>query len=247
MKPYARVFIWLLAGALVLPGAALAQEGEGLAYHYSPKFADSAALQRGARDFMNYCSGCHTLKYMRYSRLSGDLHIPDKLVQRDLDFTGAKLLAPMDNAMPKASATEWFGKAPPDLSLIARYRGPSWVYSYLLTYYVDPSSSTGVNNTTFPGTAMPFPLWRLQGWQTPVYGKHADGERYVKSLTLQQRGSMSPQQYRRFVGDIVTFLAYVSEPNHNQRVSLGVKVVIYLVVFLILAYFLKREFWKDVH
>lgn len=244
MKPTIRSFALLL---LVVPGMVAAQEGDGLAYHFSPAFYNTASIQRGARNFMNYCSGCHTLKYMRYSRVASDLGIPDYLMRQELDFTGVKLLEPMVNAMPKARAAAWFGKAPPDLSLVARYRGPSWIYSYLMTYYVDPSSNTGVNNTTFPGTAMPFPLWRLQGWQTPVYGHRADGEKYVRSLTLKQQGSMSPQEYRRFVGDLVNFLTYVSEPNHNQRVSLGGKVILYLVVLLVLAYFLKREFWKDVH
>lgn len=244
MKPIIRSLALLLLAA---PAVVAAQEGQGLAYHFSPVFDNTSSLQRGARNFMNYCSGCHTLTYMRYSRVANDLSIPDQLMKRDLDFTGVKLLQPMDNAMPKARAAAWFGKAPPDLSLVVRYRGPSWVYSYLMTYYVDPGTNTGVNNTTFPGTAMPFPLWTLQGWQTPVYGQRADGEKYVKSLTVVQQGSMSPQEYRRFVGDLVNFLTYVSEPNHNQRVSLGVKVVIYLIVLLILAYFLKREFWKDVH
>src|SRR5699024_2797136 len=142
---------------------------------------------------------------------------------------------------------KWFGKAPPDLSLFTRYKGADWVYSYLMTYYLDPSRPTGVNNLVFPQTAMPFPLWELQGWQKAETTTGPNGEKHVTGLTLAVQGDMSPQEYARTVADITNFLAYAGDPTALFRVSLGIKVMIYLFIFAFLAYLLKREFWKDIH
>lgn len=230
---------------LSLPGLAAAEGG--LKYRFDADVGNTASLQRGARDFMNYCSGCHSLEYLRYERVSNDLNIPEDIVKKNLIFTGAKLLDPMTSAMSAGAAEGWFGKAPPDLSLMARYRGADWIYNYLMTYYLDPSRPTGVNNLTYPQTAMPFPLWELQGWQKAEFETDAHGQKHVKDLKLAIKGDMSPQEYARTVGDITNFLAYAGDPTQMFRVSLGVKVVIYLVVLTLLAYLLKREFWKDVH
>lgn len=233
---------------LWLPGlAAAATEGGGLMYHFEPNVGNTSSLQRGARDFMNYCSGCHSLQYIRYQRLSEDLGIPENLVQDNLMFTDSKMLDPVTNAMSAEKAEVWFGQAPPDLSLVARYRGAGWIYNYLRTYYVDPERPTGVNNLTYPQTAMPHVLWDLQGWQKAEYETAEGGEEHLKGLTLAIPGDLSPREYAQTVADITNFLVYVGEPMKMDRISLGVKVIIFLVLFAGLAYMLKREFWKDIH
>lgn len=209
-----------------------------------------ASLQRGARNFVNYCLGCHSAKYMRYSQIAKDLALTEDDVEQNLMFTGARIYDPMVSAMPPEQARAWFGNAPPDLSLIVRSRSPDYVYTFLKSFYDDPSRPTGANNAVLPQTAMPDVLAGLQGRQTPRYETKPDEEgkpvQHLVGLDLAAPGEMTPAEFDGFVRDTVSFLEYVSEPAKSQRRSLGVWVILYLLMFLTFTYFLKKEYWKDV-
>lgn len=208
---------------------------------------DRASLQRGAQLFMNYCSGCHSLKYLRYSRMAEDLGLSEDEVQKNLNFTGAKVGETIDVSMP-AESKDWFGKQPPDLSLIARVRGRDWVYTYLKSFYLDESRPVGWNNTVFPNASMPNPLWRLQGLQHAEFGK-ADpktGERPVERLRVTEPGTQDAQGFDRTARDITAFLEYAGEPAALKRQSIGVWVVLFLALLTFLAWLLKKEYWRDV-
>jgi ubiquinol-cytochrome c reductase cytochrome c1 subunit len=208
------------------------------------------SLQRGARLFVNYCLSCHAAGLMRYERMGQDLGISEPLVAENLMFTGGKVGDLMTVATNPEDAVEWFGTVPPDLSVIARARGVDWLYTYLRSFYLDPSRVTGVNNLVFPDVGMPDVLWELQGWQKPVITtvKDPDGtERKVIELELEEPGLMSPKEFDRAVRDLVNFLDYMAEPGKHDRRALGVKVILFLLVFLVVAYLMKKEFWKDVH
>jgi ubiquinol-cytochrome c reductase cytochrome c1 subunit len=194
------------------------------------------SLQRGARLFVNYCLSCHAAGLMRYERMGQDLGISEPLVAENLMFTGGKV----GDLMTVAT----------NLSVIARARGVDWLYTYLRSFYLDPSRVTGVNNLVFPDVGMPDVLWELQGWQKPVITtvKDPDGtERKVIELELEEPGLMSPKEFDRAVRDLVNFLDYMAEPGKHDRRALGVKVILFLLVFLVVAYLMKKEFWKDVH
>lgn len=209
---------------------------------------DQASLQRGAKLFFNYCVGCHSLKYMRYSRLAQDLGLTEQEVMQNLDFTGAKFDDPVISHMPAGSAATWFGKSPPDLSLEVEAKGADWVYTYLNSFYLDPHSPIGWNNTALPNAAMPFPLWELQGMQTAEMKPGTDGgAATVEKLVLSHPGKMTPAQFQQATRDLTSFLQYVSEPAALQRHHYGVWVLLFLAFFTFLAYLLKQEFWKDVH
>jgi ubiquinol-cytochrome c reductase cytochrome c1 subunit len=208
------------------------------------------SLQRGARLFVNYCLSCHAAGLMRYERMGQDLGISELQVAENLMFTGGKVGDLMTVATDPEDAVEWFGTVPPDLSVIARARGVDWLYTYLRSFYLDPSRVTGVNNLVFPDVGMPDVLWELQGWQKPVITtvKDHDGtERKVIDLELEKPGLMSPKEFDRAVRDLVNFLDYMAEPGKHDRQALGVKVILFLLVFLVVAYLMKKEFWKDVH
>ncbi|MBT8121358.1 MAG: cytochrome c1 [Gammaproteobacteria bacterium] len=208
------------------------------------------SLQRGAKMFVNYCLSCHSAELMRYERIGKDLGIEDKLVMENLVFTGGKLSDLMTVATADADSKEWFGTVPPDLTVIARARGADWLYSYMRSFYRDDSKIIGVNNLVFPDVGMPHVLWELQGWQEPVLKtvKDAQGNK-SKTVTLElvEPGLMSPKEYDRAIRDLVNFLDYMGEPAKHERKALGVKVIMFLLVFLIVAYMMKREFWKDIH
>jgi ubiquinol-cytochrome c reductase cytochrome c1 subunit len=241
------IFLLLLT---IIPVLSLAAE-EGV--HLEEANIDPTnkqSLQRGARLFVNYCLSCHPASLMRYERMGKDLGIDDKLVAENLMFTGGKVGDLMTVATSPADAKEWFGTVPPDLSVIARARGVDWLYTYLRSFYLDPSRVTGVNNLVFPDVGMPDVLWELQGWQKPVITteKDPDGtERKVINLELVTPGLLSPQEFDRAVRDLVNFLDYMAEPGKHDRQALGVKVILFLLVFLVVAYLMKKEFWKDVH
>jgi ubiquinol-cytochrome c reductase cytochrome c1 subunit len=205
---------------------------------------DQASLQRGARLFFDYCVGCHSLKYVRYSRIAEDLGLSEKDVMQNLNFTGARFDDPIVSHMPAESATKWFGKDPPDLSLEVSAKGDDWVYNYLNSFYLDPSSPIGWNNTVLPNAAMPFPLAELQGEQSAVMKPGSDE---VEKLTLSHPGKMTPAQYQQATRDLTSFLEYASEPAALQRHQYGIWVLLFLVMFTLLAYVLKKEYWKDVH
>jgi ubiquinol-cytochrome c reductase cytochrome c1 subunit len=241
-------FVALLAMS-VLFGAAAAQaeEAEGMQASLA-NASNTAGVQRGSRTYFNYCSGCHSIKYMSYSRLAEDLKISPDAVLKNFAFTGAKIGDQVVSNMPAENSQQWFGKTPPDLSLEARAKGPDWIYNYLRSFYVDPNAAVGWNNTVFPNASMPNPLWELQGVQVAHHAPAKAGEEAATGkLELARKGKQSPQEFDETVRDLTSFLLYVGEPAALQRASVGVWVVLFLVGFTFLAYLLKLEFWKDVH
>jgi ubiquinol-cytochrome c reductase cytochrome c1 subunit len=208
------------------------------------------SLQRGARNFMNYCSGCHSLKYLRYNRMAADLQIPASELAANLMFTSDKPFDGINSAMP-ADSEGWFGRPPPDLSLMARARGVDYIYSFLKGFYADKTRIWGVNNLYLPNAAMPHVLFPLQGSQKPVFKNVPDSggsaRMVLSSVEAMTPGAMKPEEYDQFVRDIANFLDYAAEPIKAKRQSLGVFVMLFLLVFFVLAYLLKKEYWKDVH
>jgi ubiquinol-cytochrome c reductase cytochrome c1 subunit len=250
----------LWAAAVLLPrGAWAADEAGGKAgadwqsWHADTDVADLASVQRGARNFVGYCLGCHSLKYERWSRLGTDLSVPEALLQKDLLPPGDNVTDYILTAMPAQDAQNWFGKTPPDLSLMVRARGRDYIYQYLKTFYVDPTRPTGANNLRLPATAMPDVLSDLEGLKRAVFraapgaGAAAGTEQTLDHFEQIAPGSMSAAEYDSFVHDTVNFLDYVSEPTQVARRALGVWVVLFLLVFTWLAWQVKREYWKDVH
>lgn len=246
-KNFVRALAGFAAGLLV-SASALASEGGNL-MHSGTDLGDRASLQRGAALYMNYCSGCHSLKYLRYSRMAEDLGLTEEEVMQNLNFTGAKYGEQVLVSLNEADANKWFGKMPPDLSLIARVRGSDWIYTYLKSFYLDESRPLGWNNNLFPNASMPNPLWQMQGLQHAEYGEpdKATGDRPVHGLKITTPGTQTPEQFDQSVRDITTFLEYAGEPAALKREKLGVWVVLFLAAFTFLAYLLKHEYWKDVH
>ncbi len=220
---------------------------------------DQSSLQRGAKMFMNYCSGCHSLKFLRYSQLAKGLKLEtfdgalDKnLLFNNLVFTKSNVGDPIKIAMPPQDSREWFGKVPPDLSLVARVRGSNWLYTYLKSFYQDPSKTFGSNNLVFPDVSMPNVLAPLQGIQEPEYKTKSfiyEGKtiktQVITHLTMAKDGSMSEHQFDSVVKDIVTFLTYVGEPVKQQRQWLGIWVIAFMLVLTALFYALKKSFWSE--
>ena len=237
----------LAAGALFAAAPALAQE-EGGMKQAQANVADTASLQRGARLFFNYCSGCHSLKYVSYSRLSEDLGLSKDEVLKNLAPPGAKIGDQVVSSMPADGAQHWLGKAPPDLSLEARAKGPDWIFNYLRSFYLDPSATVGWNNTVFPNASMPNPLWELQGVQVAQRAAAKPGEEgKVEKLELAKKGALSPEAFDGAARDLTAFLQYVGEPAALKRYKVGVFAILYLVLFTFIAFLLKHEYWKDVH
>ena len=236
----------ILAALLCTP--LLAQAGSAVKLdHVKINVEDKLSLQKGARTFVNYCVGCHSAGYMRYSRLE-DLGLTEKQIVGNLMVTGEKPVETMTTAMRRKDAQEWFGVAPPDLTVIARSRGADWLYTYMRSFYRDPSRPTGWNNTTFPSVAMPHALWDLQGEQElkEEAGKNPDGHAKTH-FVLTKPGKLSAVEYDAAVKDLVNYMVYMGDPTQTQRKTTGVYVLFFLFVLTILAYFLKKEFWKDIH
>ncbi len=210
---------------------------------------DQASLQRGAKYFVNYCMGCHTLQYMRYNRLAADLGIDEISLRENLLFGDAKPGDLMTNAMLPEDSLKWFGVAVPDLTLVTRWRSPDWVYTYLKSFYLDDTRPYGVNNVLFPLVGMPHVLGDLQGWQEPVLApsNEAGGTPVLEGVKLVKQGTLSPKEYDAMVRDITAFLTYVGEPIQLERQRLGVYVLLFFGFLFILAYLMKKEFWKDIH
>ena len=208
-----------------------------------------ASLQRGARNFMNYCSGCHSAQYVRFNTIGKRLELSDDQLIKNLMFNADKTFETIRASMKPEDATRWYGKAPPDLSLMARAKGADYIYTFLKSFYIDPSRPTGVNNIALPSTAMPDVLWELQGYQDAVFLEHTvEGVTEKKFEHFEQKipGKLDKKDYDAFVRDTVNFLAYISEPIRAERRKLGVWVLMYLLVFFIIAYMLKKQIWKDV-
>jgi ubiquinol-cytochrome c reductase cytochrome c1 subunit len=223
---------------------------------------DKPSLQRGARIFVNYCLSCHSAAYMRYNRMGQDLGISEELVKENLLFAADKVGDLMKAVMRKEDANNWFGVAPPDLTVVARSRGPEWIYTYLRSFYRDEKSHSGWNNLVFTNVAMPHALYEWQGEQRPVYKMvpekifvEQDGKQIEKTfetqvlerLDLVKPGTKTPEEFNRDMRDLTNFFVYLGEPAKLDRYRIGVYVLIYLVVFLFFAYLLKKEYWKDVH
>ncbi|MBL4583309.1 MAG: cytochrome c1 [Pseudomonadales bacterium] len=218
--------------------------------HMEPNLADKASLQKGAKTYINYCFGCHSTKYARYERIADDLGIPHDQFMDNLVFSDAKIGELMHIAMPEKSAKAWFGATPPDLTLVTRLRGVDWMYSYLRAFYQDASRPWGVNNKIFPDVGMPHVLYELQGTQIlDCTGNHNDSshETCADLKLVEGSGALSAEQYDEVVYDLVNFLHYMGDPSREQREALGIKVLIFIFIFFIAAWFLNREFWRDIH
>ena len=209
--------------------------------------SDKASLQRGARIFVNYCLSCHSAKFMRYNRMAEDLEIPEEVVEENMMFATDRIGGLMKTTMPEEDAKKWFGKPPPDLSLIARSRGPEWLYTYMRSFYLDAASPSGWNNTLFEKVAMPHVLYSLQGARNAVFKKNEHGVEIFDHYEMVKPGTMLEDEYDEAVRDLTNFLVYVGEPAKMVRYKLGIYVLIFLFIMLIPAYLLKKEYFKDVH
>lgn len=238
-----------VAMLLLAVSFSVSASGSASIEHSGTNVEDTASLQRGAKWYVNYCLGCHSLSYMRYNRLATDLKLSEEEVMQNLVFSNAKFGQTMDIAMDAAQSEVWFGTTPPDLSLVGRSRGPDWLYAYLRSFYQDETG--GWNNTVLANAAMPHVLWRLQGIQTPVYRQETTEAGYthevIDHFELTTPGTQSAEEYERTVRDLAAFLQYVGEPAVLQRKSIGVWVILFLVLFTFLAYLLKVEYWRDIH
>lgn len=258
---YAMIVLLGLLG-LGFVGITTAEEGHVHLDKVHTQLCDKASLQRGAQVYTNYCSGCHSLQYLRFKDLARGIGIVDRegnvldgLVNQNLNFISSNIYHPIQVAMPKKDGQKWFGVSPPDLSLIVRIRGKDWIYTYLKSFYADPHKPWGVNNVLFPDVAMPNVLQSLQGTQEAHFKTvtlmDENGKPYEKQvidkLQLKTPGTLTPQEFDATIADLVNFLDYVGEPHKLERKKLGVWVLLFLVVFTLFAYLLKREFWKDVH
>jgi ubiquinol-cytochrome c reductase cytochrome c1 subunit len=213
--------------------------------------ADTESLQRGARNFMNFCSGCHSAKYVRFNRMARDLGLTEDQLIENLMFNAETPHDTIQRTMRDEDATRWFGKPPPDLSVVPRSRGIDYVYNFLQAFYVNPESPTGVDNILLNGTSMPNVLWELQGFQKALFVDHESEdeggtEQVFERFEPISKGSMSPEEFQSFVRDTVNFLDYMSEPVQLKRRAIGIWVLMFLAVFLVLAIMLKKEIWKDV-
>lgn len=227
----------------IMPYAALAADPKIPLDKAPLDISDYASLQRGAQLFMNECAGCHSLQYMRYDSLAKGIEITDEngkvleqVVKDNLIFTGAAMSDPIKSAMRPVDGATWFGIAAPDLTLEARYRGVDWLYTYLRSFYVDPTRPWGVNNLVYPDVAMPHVLLNLQGEQVLT----------DTGLAIAKQGTMSEAEFDSAMADLVNFLSYVAEPVQLERRRMGVWVLVFLGIFLIFSYLLKREYWKNV-
>ena len=208
--------------------------------------SNSAMLERGAKHYVTYCLGCHSAKHIRYKRIALDLQLDEAEILKNVAPLGAGIYDQMHSAMNSHDAEKWYGTNPPDLSLIARSRGADWLYTYLKSFYTEKGKPTGVNNAVFPDVAMPNVFWQLQGTQTAVT-KTVDGQEVITELKLTEPGQLSPQEFDKMINELVNFLVYVGEPVQLERQQMGKYVLFFILMFIVLAYLLKKEYWKDVH
>ncbi|MFC3607188.1 cytochrome c1 [Stutzerimonas tarimensis] len=225
---------------------------------------DKAAMQDGLKTFANYCMGCHGAEYQRYERVANDLGIPEEVMMENIVFTDARIGDHMRSAIRPDEAKNWFGVAPPDLTMVARVRGNDWLYSYMRSFYEDPSRPYGVNNTVFPNVGMPHVLAPLQGRQVygckqvqvveggrrqfdPLTGTPITEEACDQLVVVPGTGQMSEAEYDETIKNLVTFLAYSANPVKLESQRIGTYVLLFLAVLFVFAYLLKREYWKDIH
>ena len=255
MKPL-KTLITSIFAAFVFVSGVQAAAGNAIAWDRAPeKTNDLAALQNGAKLFVNYCLNCHSANFMRYNRLT-DIGLTEKQIKDNLLFTTEKVGDTMKAAIDPKQAKDWFGGNPPDLTMIARSRaaagqgsGPDYLYTYLRTYYRDETKATGWNNLAFPSVGMPHVLWELQGERRPVFETkmdHGHSVQVFKGWEQVTPGKLTPLQYEEAIGDLVAYLQWMGEPIRNTRIRIGVWVLLFLGVFTIIAWRLNAAFWKDI-
>lgn len=265
----------LLSLLLALPLCAFASGAEKACGtidcdEFKPDIHDKASLQRGSKYFVNYCMGCHAMSFMRYERLADDLDIPHEVVQQNLNFAGGNIGGLMTIAAPAKTQKKWFGAAPPDLTLVARARGPEWVYTYLRNFYQDNKRPYGVNNRVFKDVGMPHVMLELQGMAHcapgPVHAHNGGVKRDPLTreeilfdektgvalnpcgrLVVEKAGKLDGLEFDKAVGDLVNFLSYAGEPAALKRERMGVYALFFVSLFFVVAWLLNREYWKDVH
>lgn len=209
--------------------------------------SDQASLQRGAKYFVNYCLSCHSAQFQRYNRMAQDLGLTEDEVTKNLMFTTDKIGDTMNIAMNPNEAEKWFGVVPPDLSVLIRARGVDYIYTYLRSFYLDDTRPFGVNNIVFPSASMPHVLWQLQGLQKANFKEMEGGKLEFEGFEQVVPGTLSAEEYDQVARDLTAFLSYVGEPIQMKRVALGKWVLLFIAVFFVLSYLLKKEYWKDVH
>ena len=241
----------IIALMFALPAAVMAAGAGPHLEHANIDLSDKASLQRGAKLFVNYCLSCHSAQYQRYNRMGRDIGLTDDQVKESLMLAGDKVGETMTIAMPQADAKRWFGNPPPDLSVITRARGVDYIYTYLKTFYIDEKRPFGVNNAVFPEVGMPHVLWEQEGMKKAVYETETDAEgnekKVIAGYEIVKPGSMSESEYDQAARDLTAFLAYTGEPIKLERQRLGIWVLLFLAIFFVFAYALKKEYWKDVH
>lgn len=258
MNNVKKLLLSLVAACSLLIGfAPMVQASTGaLALDKAPNnINDMASLQNGAKLFVNYCLNCHSAAYMRYNRLK-DIGLTEAQIKENLLFATDKVGETMKASIDPKQAKDWFGSNPPDLTVIARSRagaggsGADYLYTYLRTYYRDTTTATGWNNLAFPNVAMPHALWELQGERKPVFEEKEERGHVVKTFTGRWEqvtpGSMTPLQYEQAMGDLVGYLQWMGEPSQANRVRVGVWVLIFLLIFSVIAWRLNASYWKDV-
>lgn len=251
MDKFKRIASVLALTACFATSQGMAAGGGGAHFESADIDLDNiASLQRGARNFMNYCSGCHSAQYVRFNTIGKHLELSDEQLIENLMFNAEQTFETIRAAMPAEDGAKWYGKAPPDLSLMARAKGADYVYNFLKGFYVSEESPTGVDNLVLAGTSMPHVLWELQGYQAAQFAQHdnADGSvtKSFDGFEMLSAGSLDAEEYDDFVRDTVNFLAYIAEPIRSDRRKLGVWVLMFLIFFFVLATQLKKQIWKDV-
>ncbi|MEQ8206665.1 MAG: cytochrome c1 [Woeseia sp.] len=238
----------LVALSLLLWSSAGLAAGAEMALEKAGNDVDNiASLQRGARNFMNYCSGCHSAKYVRYKTIAKDLELSEDQVVNNLMFNAEKMFETIEVNMPADDAKRWFGQVPPDLSLMARSKGTDYIFNFLRGFYLDAASPTGVDNLYLGGTSMPNVFWELQGLQKAVFSQEASGGApHFEHFEPVTAGALPVAAFDDFVRDTVNFLEYISEPVRSTRRVMGTWVLMFLIVFFIIASMLKKQIWKDV-
>ncbi|MGM0633330.1 MAG: ubiquinol-cytochrome c reductase [Pseudomonadota bacterium] len=238
--------IALIAALVLIPLTAVGAEGPDVELeHVEMDLEDQASLQRGYANYMNYCQSCHSLQFARYERTSNDLGIPADLVRDHLLMGNHAIGDLMENSMDPVDANNWFGVAPPDLTLIARVRSPEWLYSYMNGFYIDESRGWGTNNRIFANVGMPNVLHELQG--DVVCANDADEPANCELEHVAGTGALSPEEFDQFTYDLVNFLYYIGEPVRLQRQQIGVFVLGFLAILFVLVTLLNREYWRKIH
>ncbi len=241
----------IIALLFALPAAVMAAGAGPHLESANVDLTDKASLQRGAKLFVNYCLSCHSAAYQRYNRMGKDIGLTDGQVEGNLMLAGEKVGETMTIAMPQGDAKRWFGNPPPDLSVMARARGADYIYSYLKSFYIDESRPFGVNNAVFPSVGMPNVLWELEGRKKVVTKTEIDHQGNEKTVItgyeMVSHGEMDEQEFDQAARDLTNFLVYMAEPVKLKRQQIGIWVLLFLAVFFVVAYALKKEYWKDVH